>query len=235
MIVVHGFARLSERVASPSPFCLKLETWLHLAGIPFEARDDFNPMTAPKGKVPWVTMPDGRALSDSSHIIEQLTREYDVRLDDHLDADARARALLVQRTIEDHLYFCILHDRWVRDAGFAILRGAYFGHMPWPLRWLLPLVARRKVIRANRMQGTSLHSDAEVWAAGVADIDALAAALGDAPYFGGDTPASIDASAFGCFANLAWGPFPGPLHDATLAHPNLVAWLERVYARTVKA
>ncbi|MCB9738603.1 MAG: glutathione S-transferase family protein [Deltaproteobacteria bacterium] len=235
MLVVHGFPSLGPQLTSPSPFCLKLECWLHLAGIPFEARGDYNPFAAPKGKAPYITTEDGRVLADSSHIIETLTAEHGVQLDAHLDPEAMARALLLQRTIEDHLYFCLLHDRWIRDEGFAILRRAYFVTMPWPMRVILPLVARRKVRASNFGQGTSRHSDAQVWAAAIADLDAVAILLGDDAYFGGEQPATIDAIVYGALANIAFGPFPGPLQEALARHPNLLAWLERVFARTFGA
>lgn len=235
MLVVHGFPSLGPQLASPSPFCLKLECWLHLAGVPYQARGDFNPFSAPKGKAPYVTLDDGRVLCDSSHIIETLSAEVGVTLDAHLDARTGARAVLLQRTIEDHLYFCLLHDRWIRDEGFAILRKAYFVTMPWPLRLILPLVARRKVRASNFGQGTSRHSDAQVWAAAIADIDAIAVSLGDDAFFGGEQPASIDAVVYGALANIAFGPFPGPLQDGLARHANLTAWLERVFARTFGA
>lgn len=235
MLIVHGFARLNDKISSPSPFCLKLETWLHLAGIKYKAVGDYNPMKAPKGKAPYVTLDDGRVLADSSHIIQTLAAEYDVSLDDHLNPKQRAQAVLIQRTVEDHLYFCILHDRWVRDAGFAILKDAYFASAPLPLRVIVPGVARRGVKKASHAQGTSRHSDEEVWAAGVADIDALSFALGDDHFFGGDSPATVDAVVYGAVANLLWGPFPGPFQAAVSERKNLVAWVERVHARTFGA
>jgi glutathione S-transferase len=232
MLTVHGFARLNDKIASPSPFCLKLEIWLHLAGIEYKAVGDYNPMKAPKGKAPYVTMEDGRVLSDSSHIIETLAAEYRVTLDDHLNPKQRAQAVLIQRTVEEHLYFCILHDRWVRDPGFAILKVAYFGSAPLPFRLIVPGMARRGVKKASHLQGTSRHSDEEVWAAGVADIDALSIILGDDDYFGGDQPATVDAVVYGAIANVLWGPFPGPFQDAVSKRKNLVAWAERVHVRT---
>ena len=37
-----------------SPFCCKLETWLRIAGIPYETVDTPDPRKGPKGKLPFI-------------------------------------------------------------------------------------------------------------------------------------------------------------------------------------
>src|SRR5262245_11016515 len=54
-----------------SPFCSKLETWLRIAGIPYEVVDTADPRTAPKGKLPFIE-DGGRRMGDTSLIIEHL-------------------------------------------------------------------------------------------------------------------------------------------------------------------
>lgn len=231
-MIVHGFAPLSRRVASPSPFCLKLETWLRLAGLPYEAKGDFNPFSAPRGKAPYVTLDDGRVMSDSALIIATLSAEHGIDLDAHLTADQRAEHVLVRRTLEDHLYFCILWERWVRAEGFEILKGSYFGHMPVPARWLVPHVARRNVRKSAHLQGVSRLPEQAIWDAGLEDLRAVAHALGDSDFFGGNQPCLMDCVAYGFIANVLWGPFTGPFQEETTAMENLVAWAERMAART---
>jgi glutathione S-transferase len=230
VIIVHGFAPVPP-LASPSPFCLKLETWLRMAGLPYEARADYAPFTSPKGKAPWVTLEDGASLSDSEHIVRALAARPDVTLDHGLTAADHARATVIRRTVEDHLYFALLQARWVRDDGFAILRNAYFETMAWPVRQVVPSLARRGVVKATWFQGVGRHSDQEVDAAAIEDLEALSVLLGDAPYFLGDAPRSLDATVYGALANVLWGPFPGPMQDAVRARPNLVAYCERIRDR----
>jgi glutathione S-transferase len=130
-IVVHGFAPLPP-LPSASPFCVKLETWLRMASLPYEARADFAPFRAPKGKAPYVTLEDGSVLSDTSFILERLGQRPEVTLDRHLTPEQRALSLLVQRTVENHLYFAILWTRWIDADGWAILQGTYFQDTPAP-------------------------------------------------------------------------------------------------------
>ena len=50
-------------VPNLSPFCCKLETWLRIAGIPYEVVDTPNPRNAPKGKLPFIEDGDLRPKS----------------------------------------------------------------------------------------------------------------------------------------------------------------------------
>jgi glutathione S-transferase len=65
----------------------------------------------------------------------------------------------------------------------------------------------------------------------VADIDALAAWLGDRPFFMGPTPTKIDATVHAFVCNFLAEPFTTPLKDATRRHANLVAYNERMLQR----
>lgn len=229
LIIVHAFPWYSERLSSVSPFVLKLETWLRLAGLPSKTVGDFNPYTAPKGKAPWVTLEDGTQLSDSSLIIAALAERPSVTLDDHLTPADRAQHLLVQRVVEDHLYWCVICERWREPDGFAITRREYFKRFPRLLVPFLAFKARRTAVSQAWQQGLGRHAIADVYAAGVADIEALGLVLGDRPFFGGERPSSIDATVYGSLANIAWGPFSGPLQAAALGQPAIAAWLDRVY------
>ena len=230
MIVVHGFAPLPP-LPSPSPFCIKLETWLRMAGLPYEPRGDFDPFRAPKGTAPYVTLEDGSVLADSHHIIGALSRRPEVTFDRWIGPRERAVTTLIQRTVENHLYHAILYTRWVEPAGFAILKGAYFGNLGPPMRWLVPHVARRSVRKTLQLEGTSRHAAAEIVAGADEDLEALAVTLGERPYFCGDEASTADAIAYGALACLHLSPFPGPLQDAVRSRPTLVRFVERMRER----
>jgi len=231
MIIVHTFGRFSKRLSSVSPFVLKLETWLRLAGIPHKSVGDFNPFTAPRGKAPWVTLEHGTELSDSALIIAYLRERPEVTIDDHLTEADRARHTLIQRVIEDHLYWCVVHERWKHPPGFAVTRIAYFRKQPAALRPLVAAMARRTAVGQLQAQGTGRHKRADILASAADDFDALLYALGDAPFFGGERPATIDATVYGALANIAWGPFDDDLKTALADRAPLMAWLDRVFDR----
>ena len=54
-----------------SPFCMKLETYLRMTGLPFEVRPVTDPRRAPKGKLPYID-DGGTVLADSNLILDYL-------------------------------------------------------------------------------------------------------------------------------------------------------------------
>lgn len=141
-----------------SPFCMKLETWLRMAGLPFETvNDGMRVMKAPKGKLPYIVDDDGSVVSDSSLIIEHLQQRRGIALDAALTPAERGVATAFRRLFEENLYWAVLHTRWVDDAGWALTREAFFGTMPVPLRWFVPAMARRGLRAELRGHGMGRH------------------------------------------------------------------------------
>lgn len=210
-----------------SPFCLKLETWLRMANLPYVAKSVTGPPKSKSGKIPYLERPDGSLLSDSSVIIETLSREHAVRLDDGLSKPERAQGLLLQRMFEEELYFHILYDRWYDPAGWQLTAPAYFGSLPWAVRTLVVPVVRRQLMTAVRGQGVARLSDEYRRKKGSADVGAIAELLGDRPFFLG-RPSTIDAVAYGFLANLLWAPVRSATADAVREQPNLVSFCERM-------
>ena len=52
-------------VPNPSPFCLKVETWLRMAGMDYQVKTVFDPRKAPKGKLPFIEL-DGRVIAEDT-------------------------------------------------------------------------------------------------------------------------------------------------------------------------
>ena len=106
-----------------SPFCLKLETWLRMAGIPYENAYTGNPRRGPKGKLPAIEH-DGRVIADSGLIIDYLADTFEIDLDAGLSPVERATALAWRRLFEEHLYWTVVYARWVDEAGWPLTRQA---------------------------------------------------------------------------------------------------------------
>jgi glutathione S-transferase len=216
-------------IASPSPFALKLETWLRMAGIPYTTKVLAGPVPSKTGKFPFVERPGGETLADSGIIVDTLTRERGVTLDAGLTDAERATAHVVRRTLEESLYFSVAWWRWIDAAGWEVTRESYFGSLPWALRQLVPGIVRNAVRKSIHGQGTGRHEPDHVAALAVADVDAVATLLGDRAWFFG-RPTTTDAILYGFFGNVLAAPIPGRVKDAVLARPNLVAHVARVRA-----
>ena len=95
MIVLHQFAP-AFGLPNASPFCMKVETWLRIAGLPFTLDNRASPLKAPKGKLPYID-DDGETVADSGMIIANLVRKHGVDPDAKLDAHQRAVATAFTR------------------------------------------------------------------------------------------------------------------------------------------
>lgn len=229
MIRLHQFAP-AFGLPNASPFCMKLETWLRMAGLPYELVNDGNVMKAPRGKLPYIE--DGaQVIGDSHFIIEYLKQTYGDPLDADLTPAEQAVATAFQRLLEEDLYWAVVHTRWADESGWARTRQAFFGALPPPLRWIVPAMARRAVLSELRGHGMGRHDPAEIAAIGGRDIDALATFLAGKPFLLGERPRSIDACAYAFVANLLWAPFDSPLRERARTHANLEAYAQRMKAR----
>lgn len=229
MIRLHQFAP-AFGLPNASPFCMKVETYLRMAGLPFEAVNDGNIMKAPKGKLPYID-DEGTVVADSSFIIEHLKQRHGDPLDAALSPLQRAQATALQRLLEENLYWAVVYTRWVQPAGWAMTGPAFFGGLPPPLRWLVPPLARRGMRASLRGHGMGRHNAQEVMAIGCRDITAVADWLGPQPYMLGDAPTSVDATAYAFLANVLWAPVQSPLQEHAASRPTLAAYCQRMKAR----
>lgn len=212
---------------SASPFVLKLETWLRMAGIAYESVALTRPPASRSGKIPYLIRADGSLLADSGVIIETLAAERGIDLGGR-DAAVEARAHLVLRTVEESLYFVQVWERWWDDAHWPTTRDAYFRALPGGLRHLVGAGMRRRVKRDLWGQGIARHEPARIAAIGAADLAALAGALGGHPYFGGESAALVDASAYGSLAGILAYPVDTSLQAALKQYPVLLDYVERM-------
>jgi glutathione S-transferase len=213
-----------------SPFCMKVETWLRMAQIPYQARSVGGPPKSATGKVPYLVRPDGSLLPDSGAIIATLEREHQVPLDRDLSSSDRAVAVMLRRTFEDSLYFALLHQRWLVDENWQVTRQAYFGSLPAVVRATLVPLIRRKVRRDAWGQGVARMGSEQICQRGIEDISAVSELLGDRRFFLGDQPRGVDALAYAFLANFLVPPLQSPIVEAARARDNLVRYCDRMRA-----
>jgi glutathione S-transferase len=223
----------TDALESFSPFCMKVEVYLKLQKIPYQAKPG-DPRVAPKGKLP-IIEDAGTKVADSSIILAHLEKKAAHALDADLDAAGRAQAHVLKRMIEESLYFVLVWSRWADEAGWAELRTHIEPLMPAVVRWLVPGIIRKKVVASTVAQGTGRHTRDEIYALGKADLEALAALLGDRPYLLGDQLRTIDVTAYAFLANIMLWTKPSPLTDAARSLPVLEAYVKRIAARVKSA
>jgi glutathione S-transferase len=227
-IKLFQFPRLFG-IPNLSPFCCKLETWLRIAGLPYEVVDTSNPRKGPKGKLPFIE-DGGMRIPDTSLIIEHLVKTRGVDPDAHLDRNQRAIALLVQRTLEEHYAFVLAYTHLVSDEGMRHV-DERFASLPAIARPLVAHLIRRTVKDILWKQGLLRHAHDEIVAAAVRDWQAVLAFKSDGPFFFGDKPSGTDAIVFGTLATTVLTPIETPIRNFLRAQPGCVTYAERMMAR----
>lgn len=216
-------------IPNVSPFCCKLETWLRIAGIPYDVVDTPDPRKGPKGKVPFIE-DGGVRIADTSLIIDHLKKTRGVDPDARLDASQRAIALLLQRTLEEHYAFVLAYTHLVRDEGWRHT-STRFDSVPAIVRPLVTRLVRGRVKDMLWKQGLLRHSEQDIVEAAVRDWRAVLAVMSDGPFFFGHEPAGVDAIVFGTLATSILTPIESPIRDFLRAQPRLVAYAERMRAQ----
>jgi glutathione S-transferase len=230
MITLYQLPPAWGRLPSLSHFCVKLETYLRMTGLPFRWEQAL-PMRGPTGKVPWID-DDGTVVADSGEAIDHLKARHGDPLDVHLTPEERAHGLTLRRAVEEHTYFAVLWLRWSGEASW-----------PHVLDYLEPMVpphldaqevlaqVRQDMLESIRAQGVGRHGHDAIVERACKDLDAFSTLLGSQPFFLGDQPTSFDCSLYGVLAQVLWPPWEAPDKAHLASLPNLVGFCERIRER----
>ena len=212
-----------------SPFVLKTEVQLKMAGLVYQ-RESTIPPLAPKGKVPYI-VDDGEVVPDSTFIRAHIERKYGIDLDEGLDARQRAEAWAIERLLEDHLYFAMVWFRWIVPENFAKGPARFADGAPEEEREALRRELQTRKDADLRSHGIGRHKPEEIASLGTRSIEAVSQLLGERSYLMGERISGVDAFAFGVLAGILSPFFDTPLREAVASHPNLVAYVQRLMQR----
>jgi glutathione S-transferase len=228
MITLYTFGP-AFGLPDPSPFVTKAAALLKLAGLAY-ATNTGGFGKAPKGKLPYID-DGGTIVADSTFIRTHIEARYGVDFDKGLSPHERGVAWAVEKMLEDHLYWGVVHSRWMDDRNFNVGPITFFQKVPALVRPLVIAMIRRQVRRTLHGQGIGRHSPAEIASLMNRAIDALAAILGDKPYLMGNEPCGADATAYAFTLGVLCPAFESPMRGRAASHANLVAYAERMRAR----
>ncbi|MEQ8268664.1 MAG: glutathione S-transferase family protein [Parvibaculum sp.] len=227
MIRLYIFPAVLKGTPNASPFCVKLEAALRLGGVPHQVWYETNPANGPKGKLPFIEI-EGERIGDSALILGHLKEKLGIDLDRGLSDLERAQSHMLQRMLDERLYWVLVYSRWIEDRNWAAVKRGFFGGLPFPLSRIVPRMARKQMRAALHAQGTGRHTSEEIYALGAMDLAALSTMLGDKQFFFGDKPTLADAAAFACLINIVGPELASPLKDAALRHDNLMRHTDRM-------
>ena len=213
-------------VPCPSPFCMKAEIMLKMAGQLYETEIIADPGKAPKGKLPFI-IDDDVEVADSALIRKHLEDKYDADFDPGLTTEQKAVSHAMARMAEERLYWVGLYSRWIDEPNWAKIKAFWFGSMPPVIRSLVPMIAQGQVKKSLKAHGIGRHDDKDIYAFGAEDLAALSVQLGENPFMFGGKPTSLDATAYPIIANDLIEELPGPVLDAAKSHANFAPYVER--------
>lgn len=108
-VLLHQFFP-TRGMPSISPPCLKLETYLRMAQIPYKNHYSMTPSS--KGKLPWITF-NGHDVADSNLCIEFLNKEFGVDLNQGLTDMERGASMAFRRMCDENTYWGLVYHRWM--------------------------------------------------------------------------------------------------------------------------
>ncbi|XP_030051512.1 failed axon connections homolog [Microcaecilia unicolor] len=225
-IILHQFSRPNNGVPSLSPFCLKMETYLRMADLPYQ--NYFDGKLSPQGKMPWIEYNNER-VSGTEFIIDFLEEKLGVNLNTNLSAHERAVSRAVTKMVEEHFYWTLAYCQWVENLHETQKMLSLPGPFSDLLKWILCHLTKGIVKREMYGHGIGRFSEEEIYLLMEKDMRSLAGLLGDKKYFMGPKLSSLDATVFGHLAQAMWtlpGTRPERLIKGELI--NLAMYCERI-------
>ncbi|XP_058053742.1 failed axon connections isoform X2 [Anopheles bellator] len=206
VVYLYQFTR-TPMLPSISPFCLKVETWLRLAGLKYENIDHKLKLRSKKGQLPFVEV-NGEEIADSTIIMKELAQRYEKDLDAALTQEQRNIAHAMISMLENHLIWVVLSWRSKNTEqmlkGYKInLQHALGSRLPNALlNFFFKFQFSRKGAKKVKAQGLGVHKPEEIEEFGRKDLKVLSELLADKPFFFGDEPTTLDCVAFSVLAQI---------------------------------
>lgn len=219
----------------PSPFCLKVVTYLQLANIEFEAVSGMNNLRrAPKGKLPYIE-DEGKLIADSGFIIPYLQNKHRNPLAEPADARQRGALLAITRMLDEDLYFSLLHVRWLDEDNWNNYTfPQFFSKMPLPIRAIVPALIRRNVKKSLDRQGRGRHSPSEIVEIGQRNLEAVRDYLGDNPFIAGEAVSVADATVYAFLAEAVIPPHASAMKTFVESESTLMNYIARMESRLAR-
>lgn len=222
---------------SVSYFTGKLETYLRLKGLPFTMESPYHQakeLMPHVGaiQVPMVLRDDGRFMSDSTPIIQQLEQEHPAPSVFPVDPVVRFVALLIEDYADEWLWRAAMHYRWSYEHDRAllsrILTDELLGFLHAPRLLKLRRIQRRQrigfVVKDGVTDATREHVE-QGYRNALANLTTM---LADRIYLLGENPSIADIGMMGPMLRH-FGQDPTPAEIMRNEAPAVWEWVARMW------
>ena len=210
-----------------SPFCVKLETYLKMAEIPYEIQFSYENRKFPRHKLP-VIKDEEKTITDSSFVIDHLREKFGASVDDNLTEDQTALAEVIQRTLEDHLVPMLQMWRWSDEDTWPVWRDQIYALLPMMLKPIVPPMVHKHWKKRLWMHGIGRYPREERLQKVDSSLKALSHLLGNNEFMFGDTPCTTDATLFAVIGNIYFDPSLEEPAEVLENYPNLIEHMKRM-------
>mmetsp|Transcript_4281 Transcript_4281/g.6297 ORF Transcript_4281/g.6297 Transcript_4281/m.6297 type:complete len:293 (+) Transcript_4281:29-907(+) len=219
-----------------SPFVIKVQTYLRMAGIEYKEHKTADMMSSPTGKVPFL-LHRGQLICDSSEIIEYLKIEYPSKtLEGDKELEGKKHMVtMIQRLLEDHFYWLLVFLLWATKEGANWVTKKYFSEVPALIRpFLVPYIIN-DLRNTCVAVGVGRYTDEVREKKWREDCIALNEVLGDKPFMlTHQNPSSADVLAYSFLSSLLSNQevktFDKLINFLKKSTPQLVAYHDRIHA-----
>lgn len=227
MIKLYGFGPAFGLI-DPSPFVSKVHAFMTMHSIEFEVIADASALgKAPKKKFP-VINDAGTIVADSSTILKYLSNKHSIDMDAWLSDEHRASAYLIAKSLEENLYWCLVHSRWINEDSWPIIKRQFFDDMPFPLNKIVPAIARSGTRKRINGHGMGAHSNAEILEITRETLNSISTLLGNKKFFFGDTLSTLDLVILAQVGAFTLSDFDNATTHIAQEFDNLVGLTQRI-------
>ncbi|XP_039246826.1 failed axon connections homolog [Pipra filicauda] len=231
-IILHQFSRPRNGVPSLSPFCLKMETYLRMADLPYQVNCAVclciavccNYVKWDIG-IPSLSPP---SLSHTGRCKHTPTTGW---VHQHFYISKWWWAIWGSHcyNLSLHPFRTLAYCQWVENLHETQKMVSLFGPFSDLLKWIFCHLTKGIVKREMYGHGIGRFSEEEMYTLMEKDMRTLAGLLGDKKYIMGSTVSTVDATVFGHLAQAMWtlpGTRPERLIKGELI--NLAMYCERI-------
>jgi glutathione S-transferase len=129
---------------------------------------------------------------------------------------------------EEHFHQLLEWELFAHPAGQAYMRAAMTSKMPPVVGSVVFAMLKSHFSKQLHARGIARHSPEVIEAKGRADVDALAAFLGDRPFLLRDRPSTADAAVFGQLAPMVYWPMATPVASYARSVEPIADYCERM-------
>jgi glutathione S-transferase len=224
MITLIQFPK-SPNCASYSPFCLKMETYLKVAKLPYENKLTVSMTGSKKKKMPMI-LDQGELVEDSTLIIEHLKQMHGVDLDKHLTPEQKGISKAFQWLCEKSLVDIVVHFRWVDQNNWPKFREVIFRGAPWLVKVTVANAMAKSIKKTLHKHGMGRFTDVEKLRIMDDNLSAISNYIGDKKFFFGNQVSTIDVTLYSFLVQVEPRGVVSQFEGAIDKYPNLKEYLD---------